>query len=97
MGSARLAFLELLHGREGDQDPSKNIDAAAGEIIGVLEDTSKGNVIFVSGWYGFGASASLKAVAQHLKSSKSKFDRVIHVDCSLWKSMRALQRQSRRS
>ncbi|KAI4978844.1 hypothetical protein ZWY2020_015597 [Hordeum vulgare] len=71
---------------------AKNIDAAAGEIIGVLEDTSKGNVIFVSGWYGFGASASLKAVAQHLKSSKSKFDRVIHVDCSLWKSMRALQK-----
>ncbi|VAI41874.1 unnamed protein product [Triticum turgidum subsp. durum] len=71
---------------------AKNIDAAAGEIIGVLEDTSKGNVIFVNGLYGFGASAALKAVAQRLKSSKSKFDRVIHVDCSLWKSMRALQK-----
>ncbi|KAF7082350.1 hypothetical protein CFC21_086225 [Triticum aestivum] len=71
---------------------AKTIDAAAEEIIGILEDTSKGNVIFVSGWHGFGASAALKVVAQRLKSSKSKFDRVIHVDCSLWKSMRALQK-----
>ncbi|XP_037450831.1 uncharacterized protein LOC119321101 [Triticum dicoccoides] len=70
----------------------KNIDAAAGEILDVLEDTSKGNVIFVRGWHGFGASATLKAVAQRLKSSKSNFDRVVHVDCSLWKSMRALQK-----
>ncbi|XBI43535.1 hypothetical protein VPH35_108296 [Triticum aestivum] len=70
----------------------KNINAAAGEILDVLEDTSKGNVIFVRGWHGFGASATLKAVAQRLKSSKSNFDRVVHVDCSLWKSMRALQK-----
>ncbi|XBI43536.1 hypothetical protein VPH35_108297 [Triticum aestivum] len=70
----------------------KNIDAAAGETIGILEDTSKGNVIFVRGWDGVGASAAFKAVAQRLKSSKSKFDRVIHVDCSLWKSMRSLQK-----
>nr|BAK01867.1 predicted protein [Hordeum vulgare subsp. vulgare] len=71
---------------------AKTIDAAAVEIIGILEDTRKGNVIFVRGWNGFGASAALKAVAQRLKSSKSKFNRVIHVDCSLWKSMRALQK-----
>ena len=70
----------------------KNIDASAGEIIGVLEDTSKGNVIFVRDWKGYGAAAALKAVAQRLKSKKSKFDRVVHVDCSLWKSMRALQK-----
>ncbi|XBH60136.1 hypothetical protein VPH35_114772 [Triticum aestivum] len=71
---------------------AKNIDAAAREIIGILEDTSIGNVIFVRGWRGFGASAALKAVAQRLKSSKSTFGRVVHVDCSLWKSMRALQK-----
>ncbi|KAM3317470.1 hypothetical protein ACQJBY_035259 [Aegilops geniculata] len=71
---------------------AKNIDAAAGEIIGVLEDTSKGNVILVRGWHGFGASAALKVVARRLKSSKSKFDRVVHVDCSMWKGMRALQK-----
>uniref|UniRef100_A0ACD5YD01 Uncharacterized protein n=2 Tax=Avena sativa TaxID=4498 RepID=A0ACD5YD01_AVESA len=71
---------------------AKNIDAAAGEIIGVLEDTSKGNVVYFGGWHGLGASAALKVVAQRLKSSKSKFDKVIHVDCSVWKSMRALQK-----
>uniref|UniRef100_A0ACD5YZG6 Uncharacterized protein n=2 Tax=Avena sativa TaxID=4498 RepID=A0ACD5YZG6_AVESA len=71
---------------------AKNIDAAAGEIIGVLEDTSKGNVVYFGGWHGFGASATLKVVAQRLKASKSKFDKVIHVDCSVWKSMRALQK-----
>uniref|UniRef100_A0ACD5Z0S8 Uncharacterized protein n=1 Tax=Avena sativa TaxID=4498 RepID=A0ACD5Z0S8_AVESA len=71
---------------------AKNIDAAAGEILGVLEDTSKGNVVYFGGWHGFGASAALKVVAQRLKSSKSKFDKVIHVDCSVWKSMRALQK-----
>ncbi|KAF7013291.1 hypothetical protein CFC21_027383 [Triticum aestivum] len=73
---------------------AKNIDAAAGEIIGVLEDTSKGNVIYFKGWEGFGASAVLNLVAQRLKSSTrlNKFDKVIHVDCSVWKSMRALQK-----
>ncbi|XBI98043.1 hypothetical protein VPH35_018313 [Triticum aestivum] len=73
---------------------AKNIDAAAGEIIGVLEDTSKGDVIYFEGWQGLGASAVLKVVAQRLKSSRrrNKFDKVIHVDCSVWKSMRALQK-----
>ncbi|XP_044318209.1 uncharacterized protein [Triticum aestivum] len=72
----------------------KNIDAAAGEILGVLEDTSKGNLIYFKGWEGFGASAILNLVAQRLKSStrQNKFDIVIHVDCSVWKSMRALQK-----
>ncbi|KAF6998671.1 hypothetical protein CFC21_014767 [Triticum aestivum] len=73
---------------------AENIDAAAGEIIGVLEDTSKGNLIYFKGWGGFGASATLNLVAQRLKSStrSNKFDKVIHVDCSVWKSMRALQK-----
>ncbi|KAM3372984.1 hypothetical protein ACQJBY_019754 [Aegilops geniculata] len=73
---------------------AKNINAAAAEIIGVLEDTGKGNVIYFKGWEGFGASAVLNLVAQRLKSStrQNKFDKVIHVDCSVWKSMRALQK-----
>ncbi|XP_037471712.1 uncharacterized protein LOC119346112 [Triticum dicoccoides] len=72
----------------------KSIDAAAGEILGVLEDTSKGNLIYFKGWDGFGASAILNLVAQRLKSStrQNKFDKVIHVDCSVWKNMRALQK-----
>ncbi|VAH25046.1 unnamed protein product [Triticum turgidum subsp. durum] len=73
---------------------AKNIDAAAGEIFDVLEDTSKGNVIYFKGWKGLGASAVLNLVAQRLKSStrSSKFDKVIHVDCSVWKNMRSLQK-----
>ncbi|VAH25045.1 unnamed protein product [Triticum turgidum subsp. durum] len=73
---------------------AENIDAAAGSIIGVLEDTSKGNVIYFKGWGGWGASAVLRLVAQRLKSSTrlNKLDKVIHVDCSVWKSMRSLQK-----
>ncbi|VAH40761.1 unnamed protein product [Triticum turgidum subsp. durum] len=73
---------------------AKNIDAAAGEIVDVLEDARKGNVIYFKGWRGLGASTVLNLVAQRLKSStrSSKFDKVIHVDCSAWKSMRSLQK-----
>ncbi|PWZ37201.1 Disease resistance protein RPS2 [Zea mays] len=39
-----------------------------------------------------GASAALKEAAKRLKSSASKFDSVLHLDCSLWKSRRALQK-----
>ncbi|KAF6998673.1 hypothetical protein CFC21_014769 [Triticum aestivum] len=82
-----------MSGLEDIEIQAKNIDAAVGEIIDVLEDTSKGNMIYFNGWHGCGASAALRAVAQRLKSSKSKFDKVIHVDCSVWKSMRALQKE----
>ncbi|XP_037471713.1 uncharacterized protein LOC119346113 [Triticum dicoccoides] len=81
-----------MHVLEHIRIQAKNIDAAAEKIIGVLEDTSKGNIIYIHGWSGFGASVALKVVAQHLKSSKSKFDKVIHVDCSVWQSMRAQQK-----
>ncbi|XP_048554226.1 uncharacterized protein LOC125535222 [Triticum urartu] len=83
-----------MSGLEYIQIEAKNIDAAAGKIIGVLEDTSKGNMIYFKGWEGLGASAVLNLVAQRLKSStrSNKFDVVIHVDCSVWKSMRALQK-----
>ncbi|XP_044964565.1 uncharacterized protein LOC123424949 [Hordeum vulgare subsp. vulgare] len=71
---------------------AKTIDGAAGEIIDVLEDASKGNLIYFHGWSGLGASAALTTVAQRLKASKSKFEKVIHLDCSVWKSLRALQK-----
>ncbi|RCV19453.1 hypothetical protein SETIT_3G385900v2 [Setaria italica] len=75
-----------------------DIRAAAGDILDFLEDTSKEKEIYFKGWDGFGASAALKAVAKMLQSAESmknpklKFDRVIHIDCSLWKSRRALQK-----
>lgn len=50
------------------------------------------NVFYFDGWDGIGASAALKEAAKRLKSSASKFDSVLHLDCSLWKSRRALQK-----
>ncbi|KAF0894115.1 hypothetical protein E2562_034683 [Oryza meyeriana var. granulata] len=72
-----------------------NIDEAAERIIDFLEDTSKETtVIYFNGWYGVGASAILKLVAKRLRSSPEKLglDKIIHVDCSLWQSKRALQK-----
>nr|BAK07673.1 predicted protein [Hordeum vulgare subsp. vulgare] len=72
------------------------IDAAAEEILGILESMSKQlQSIYFNGWCRLGASSALRVVAQHLKSSAAqemKFDKVLHVDCSLWESMRALQK-----
>ncbi|CAL4905153.1 unnamed protein product [Urochloa decumbens] len=75
-----------------------DIPAAARDILDFLEDTSKEKEIYFKGWDGFGASATLKTVTKMLRSAESmknpklKFDRVIHIDCSLWKSRRALQK-----
>ncbi|XBI06059.1 hypothetical protein VPH35_134124 [Triticum aestivum] len=72
------------------------INAAAGEILAILESTSKHEPnIYFHGWGGLGASTALRVVAQCLKSSTAEemnFDKVVHVDCSLWQSMRALQK-----
>lgn len=76
-----------------------DIHQAAMDILYFLEDTSKEKEIYFKGWGGFGASAALKAVAKLLRSvelvkknPKLKFDTVIHIDCSLWKNRRALQK-----
>ncbi|KAJ1266697.1 hypothetical protein BS78_08G172000 [Paspalum vaginatum] len=71
---------------------AKNIDDAAIEILRQVESNRNSNVFYFLGWQGWGASAALKAAARRLKSPGSKFDRVLHLDCSLWKSRRALQK-----
>ncbi|XP_037423753.1 uncharacterized protein LOC119288221 [Triticum dicoccoides] len=75
---------------------ANTIDAAAGEILRIVEDTNEHERnIYFYGWHGLGASTVLRVVAQRLKSSaaqKMKFDKVVHVDCSLWQSIRALQK-----
>ncbi|KAF7105800.1 hypothetical protein CFC21_106575 [Triticum aestivum] len=72
------------------------IDAAAGEILGILDGISKHERnIYFYGWCCLGASAALRVAAQRLKSQAAKgrkFDKVVHVDCTLWQSMRALQK-----
>uniref|UniRef100_A0A0E0J9H8 Disease resistance protein At4g27190-like leucine-rich repeats domain-containing protein n=1 Tax=Oryza nivara TaxID=4536 RepID=A0A0E0J9H8_ORYNI len=75
-----------------------SIDEAAGRVIELLEDTSKGNVMYFHGWWGLGASAVLRAVAKRLTMRPSpspgrrRWEKMIHVDCSVWQSKRALQK-----
>ncbi|XP_066342700.1 uncharacterized protein [Miscanthus floridulus] len=71
---------------------AENVDAAATEILRQVENNRNSNVFYFVGWQGWGASATLKVAVQRLKSPGSKFDKVIHLDCSVWKSRRALQK-----
>ncbi|KAF6998163.1 hypothetical protein CFC21_014307 [Triticum aestivum] len=71
------------------------IDEAVSNVIPYLEDTSNTThkAIYFDGAGGLAASAVLRAIAQDPPPSLlKKFDRIIHVDCSRWKSRRALQR-----
>jgi len=52
---------------------------------------SRDNVFYFDGWDGLGASAVLRAVAQ-CPLAGQEFDQVIHIDCSMWESRRALQK-----
>jgi len=63
--------------------------------------SSRDNVFYFDGWDGLGASAVLRAIAQCLTTTSAdgkralaelEFDQVIHIDCSMWESRRALQR-----
>ncbi|OQU79894.1 hypothetical protein SORBI_3007G041900 [Sorghum bicolor] len=72
-----------------------DIKTAVQQIVPYLEDTSNDapQVIYFDGWYGLGASAVLRAIAEHPPPSlREKFNKIIHIDCSMWKSRRALQR-----
>uniref|UniRef100_A0A8R7P8K8 NB-ARC domain-containing protein n=1 Tax=Triticum urartu TaxID=4572 RepID=A0A8R7P8K8_TRIUA len=71
------------------------IQRAVRDIIPYLEDTSSTahKAIYFDGTGGLAASALLRAIAQDPPPSLlKKFDKIIHVDCSRWKSRRALQR-----
>ncbi|XP_048546086.1 uncharacterized protein LOC125525101 [Triticum urartu] len=65
-----------------------------------LESKYRAKSFLFGGWNGrgIGASAVLRAIAELLKSGRSDpdtrehFGRIIHVDCSLWKNRRAMQR-----
>ncbi|VAH84209.1 unnamed protein product [Triticum turgidum subsp. durum] len=71
------------------------IEDAVQTIIPHLEDTisTAHKAIYFDGWQGLGASAVLRAIAKDPPSSLlKKFNKIVHVDCSRWKSRRALQR-----
>ncbi|XBI04104.1 hypothetical protein VPH35_132443 [Triticum aestivum] len=71
------------------------VQDAVRRLIPYLEDTSStaNRAIYFDGWRGLAASAVLRAIAEDPPPSLlKKFDKSIHVDCSRWKSRRALQR-----
>ncbi|CAL4996756.1 unnamed protein product [Urochloa decumbens] len=73
-----------------------DVKAAVQKIVPYLEDTSNDapDAIYYNGWGGLGASAALRAIAEHPPPSlMQKFGKIIHIDCSRWKSRRALQRR----
>ncbi|XP_020188586.1 uncharacterized protein [Aegilops tauschii subsp. strangulata] len=72
-----------------------SIEIAVKNIVPYLEDTSNTahKAIYFDGTGGLAASAVLRAIAKDPPPSLlKKFDKIIHVDCSRWKSRRALQR-----
>ncbi|XBI42683.1 hypothetical protein VPH35_107539 [Triticum aestivum] len=82
-----------------------DFDDAVRQVLHLLHDsdgTAQGKIkaFFFRGWRGegLGASAVLRAVAQRLKSTRTDsdmrkhFGKIIHVDCSLWKNRRTMQR-----
>ncbi|XP_022684719.1 uncharacterized protein LOC101772923 isoform X2 [Setaria italica] len=74
--------------------PAGTVNQAVRVIIPYLEDTREPHqVIYFDGWRGLGASAVLKSVAEHPPPHlRNRYDQIIHIDCSRWKSRRALQR-----
>ncbi|KAF8664809.1 hypothetical protein HU200_054535 [Digitaria exilis] len=74
------------------------IDAGGikGAVLSITRYLKDSNLpaIFLNGWqHGLGASAVLGSIARHPSPSLvEKFSKIIHIDCSKWKSRRALQR-----
>nr|CAB3455871.1 unnamed protein product [Digitaria exilis] len=70
-------------------------------IYGDRSVSSRNNVFYFDGWDGLGASAVLRALAERLTPTtpagkkalaEQEFDQLVHIDCSMWESRRALQR-----
>ena len=69
-----------------------NVGEAVDTIIRYLESTAH-KAVYFEGWNGLGASAVLRAIAEKPPPSLTKkFDKIIHIDCSRWKSRRDIQR-----
>ncbi|CAL5035661.1 unnamed protein product [Urochloa decumbens] len=72
-----------------------SVNEAIQQIIPYLEDTGSTahKAVYFDGWDGLAASAVLRAIAENPPPPlKKKFDKILHIDCSRWKSRRALQR-----
>ncbi|RCV09789.1 hypothetical protein SETIT_2G057900v2 [Setaria italica] len=75
---------------------------AAEQVVDALKEKanttrsvgSRDNVFYFDGWDGLGASAVLRAIATptSLDVKRALAEQVIHIDCSMWESRRALQK-----
>ncbi|KAF8666054.1 hypothetical protein HU200_053759 [Digitaria exilis] len=71
------------------------VEQAVEGIIPWLEGTGRTayKAIYFDGWDGLAASSVLRSIAEDPPPSvKKKFDKILRIDCSRWKSPRALQR-----
>ncbi|NP_001348485.1 uncharacterized protein LOC100381927 [Zea mays] len=75
-----------------------NIEEAKKDILQYHMISRQKKNIYFDGWDGFGASAVLNSIANELSSQKMdaphelRFDKVLYIDCSEWKSRREMQR-----
>uniref|UniRef100_A0ACD5WIQ3 Uncharacterized protein n=1 Tax=Avena sativa TaxID=4498 RepID=A0ACD5WIQ3_AVESA len=72
------------------------IEQAVKALTRHLNDTSNTahKAIYFDGWAGLAASAVLTAIAEDPPQSLlQNFNKIIHIDCSRWKSRRSLQRK----
>ncbi|KAI4969078.1 hypothetical protein ZWY2020_046408 [Hordeum vulgare] len=93
--SGYQALIEILVIMPREYIRPDTIEEAVQTVIPYLEDTSSTahTAIYFDGWFGLAASAVLRAIAQDPPPPLlKKFDKIIHVDCSRWKSRRAFQR-----
>lgn len=78
------------------------------DLLCESDGTAEGNIktFLLCGWFDWtgyrvwGGWAVLRAISKLLKSTicddsymRKHFDRIVHVDCSLWKSTRTMQRK----
>uniref|UniRef100_A0ACD5TSB3 Uncharacterized protein n=1 Tax=Avena sativa TaxID=4498 RepID=A0ACD5TSB3_AVESA len=75
---------------------SVDVDTTREHLLQYVQQGSHIKVIYFDGWYGFGTSSVLRSMAAVLPSRRTTpelcFDRIIYLDCSEWKSRRAMQR-----
>ncbi|XP_037488336.1 uncharacterized protein LOC119366673 [Triticum dicoccoides] len=93
--SPLIIIISLLYLSRLERINADTIEIAVKNIVPYLEDTSNTahKAIYFDGTRGLAASAVLRAIAEDPPPSLlRKVDKVIHVDCSRWKSRRALQR-----
>jgi hypothetical protein len=75
-----------------------DIEGAKKEILQIHMIRREKKYIYFDGWDGFGASTVLNSIANELSSQKMdapqelRFDKVLYIDCSEWKSRREMQR-----